>query len=588
MSSLSSILTEIFGAAFEQLGLEKRFGQVIESGRPDLGQFQCNGALACAKQTKQNPRQLAQSIIDIVRNRSCIQSLSTAGPGFINIVVSDTFLADHTQAVRGDKRLGCPDAKFPQKVIIDFGGPNVAKPMHVGHLRSSIIGDCLQRLLSFLGHDVISDNHMGDWGTQMGMLNCELKRSRPDLPYFNPDFTGDYPSESPVPIRDLETMYPQASKRCKGNAKDMAEAVEATSELQKGRRGYVELWKHFVALSVTELQKDFEALGITFDHWLGESYYKQRMEQLVDELRQSEHAQVSEGALIIPVSREDDKKEIPPLLVEKSGGGFLYGTSDLATIAERVEKFGAQEILYVVDKRQGLHFEQVFRAARKIGLANESVTLNHLGFGTVNGPDGKPFKTREGGVMKLSDLITLVTEKARIRMEEAGVAQGFSEQEKALVAKKVGLAALKFADLSNHRESNYIFDLDKFTQFEGKTGPYLLYSAVRIKSILRNASEKGITGGAILPPTDPERKLMLILGQMPDVLKSSRDAYLPNYLCDFAYSLSQEFNRFYRECHILSEEDKARQASWISLIETVLGQMELVLSILGIEIPDRM
>ncbi|MFW6221438.1 MAG: arginine--tRNA ligase [Fibrobacterota bacterium] len=588
MSSLSTILTDIFSSAFEQLGLEKRFGQVIESGRPDLGQFQCNGALACAKQTKQNPRKLAENIIEIVRSQEILENLTIAGPGFINITLSDSFLAHHIGQMHNDERLGCPKTESPKKVIIDFGGPNVAKPMHVGHLRSSIIGDCLQRLIRFLGHEVTSDNHMGDWGTQMGMLICELKRQKPQLPYFQEQFSGEYPAESPVTIQDLETMYPQASQRCKTNPEDMAEAVAATSELQRGRKGYVALWKHFVALSVAELQRDFSSLGISFDHWLGESHYKERMEELVNELRRSPYTEISEGALIIPVARKDDKKEIPPLLIEKSGGGFLYGTSDLATIQERVERFGAEEILYVVDKRQGLHFEQVFRAARKTGIAPESVTLKHLGFGTVNGPDGKPFKTREGGVMKLSELIVQVTQKARLRMEEAGVAQGFSEQEKALIAGNVGLAALKFADLSNHRESNYIFDLDKFTQFEGKTGPYLLYSAVRIKSILRNAAKKGISGGPILSPADPERKLMLVMGQMPDIFQSTRESYLPNYLCDFAYSLSQEFNRFYRECHILNESDKARQASWVSLIEVVLRQMELTLSILGIDVPERM
>jgi arginyl-tRNA synthetase len=585
---MQSMLSDIFADAFDQIGLDRRFGQVTESARPDLGQFQCNGALAAAKEAKRNPREIAQQITERLTRHPSIESLSIAGPGFINILLKDAFLARYANDMLQDERLSCPPTSTPRTVIIDFGGPNVAKPMHVGHLRSSIIGDSLQRLLRYSGEKTIADNHLGDWGTQIGMLITELRQRNPQLPYFDEQYDGAYPEQPPVSLGDLEEMYPMASKRCKSNEQDMAEAIQATAELQQGRPGYVALWRHFYDLSLRALQKEFERLDIHFDFWLGESHYKQRMEAMVERLKMEGKAVASEGAFIIAVSRDDDLKEIPPLLIEKSGGGYLYGTSDLATIEERVERFDAKEIVYVVDKRQGLHFEQVFRAAHITRIAPSDALLVHVGFGTVNGPDGKPFKTREGGVMKLGDLVERVNAKALERMAEAGVAKNFDEKERRGVASMVGLAALKFADLSNHRESNYIFDIDKFTQFEGKTGPYLLYTTVRIKSILRNAAERGIKGGAITAPGDAERKLLLLAGRLPDVLRIARESYLPNYLCDFAFTLSQEFNRFYRDCHILSEKDRATQGSWISIIRLMLAQLELILGLLGIQTPERM
>ncbi len=587
MASLKEYLSGIFSDAFEAQQIDRKYGIVVESQRPDLGQFQCNGALAAAKEAKKNPRMIAQALVKQVEKNEAVESLSIAGPGFINITLADSFLSSHLEEIRSDSRLGCEPRLGERTVVIDFGGPNVAKPMHVGHLRSSIIGDSLQRLFRFLGATVHGDNHMGDWGTQMGMLICELRRRNPELPYFDENTHDEYPSEAPVSLSDLEEMYPTASSRCKGDEEAMSEALKATVELQQGRPGYVALWKHFVLLSVDGLKKDFQRLGVTFDHWLGESFYKDRMDALVAGLKETGNAEESEGAWVMRVARDDDTREIPPLMLVKSGGGYLYGTSDLATIQYRVEEFGADEIVYVVDKRQDLHFEQVFRAARKAGIAVD-VSMNHAGFGTVNGPDGKPFKTRAGGVMKLGDLMEQVVAKARERMDEAGVANEFSEEEREDVALKVGLAALKFADLSNHRASDYVFDIDKFTKFEGKTGPYLLYSAVRIKSILRNAAERNVSAGPIQPPTDAERNLMVALSHLPDVLNEASGGYLPHYLCDFAYALSQEFNRFYRDCHILNEKDTARQGSWMSLASLVLAELELVLGLLGIEVPERM
>jgi arginyl-tRNA synthetase len=590
MNSLKTLLTGLVSAAFVRSGCESRFGQVVDSARPDLGQFQCNGALAASKAARKNPREIALAVMTILEKDSHIKALSLAGPGFINITLADEFMSRLCSELGADPHLGytASESSKPKTVIIDFGGPNVAKPMHVGHLRSAIIGDSLQRICRFGGERAIGDNHLGDWGTQMGMLIGELKKRQPDLPYFSDDFSGEYPAQSPVTIAELEEMYPKASAECKNDPAALAEAVEYTAKLQAGHRGYTALWKHFCGISINEMKRDFATLGVNFDHWLGESFYHDRMGQMVQRLAAEGTARRSEGALVIPVGQETDQKEIPPLMLEKSGGGFLYGTSDLATIEYRMEAFGPGEIVYVVDKRQSLHFEQLFRAARITGIAGPNVAFAHVGFGTVNGPDGKPFKTRAGGVMRLKDLFALVNEKALQRMEEAGVAREFGPEEKAVVAQKVGLAALKFADLMNHRESDYLFDIDKFTQFEGKTGPYILYTAVRIKSILRNAADKHLAPGPLLPATDAERDLMLVVAKLPDVIRGSREAYLPNYLCDFAYTLAQEFNRFYRDYHILSEKDAARQASWIALIKLVLAELETILYLLGIETPERM
>ena len=588
MSSIQSKLTDLFSNAFTECGYEGKFGLVVESQRMDLGQFQCNGALAAAKSAKKNPQEIAQKIIANLKDNEMLANLSIAGPGFINVTVKDTWIPILLNSITKDPRLGCPKTLHPDTIVIDFGSPNVAKPMHVGHLRSAIIGDSLQRLLSFLGHNVISDNHVGDWGTQMGMLIRELQKREPGLPYFDPSNPGPYPEEPPLSIDELEEMYPVASRKCNEDENLKAEAISATEDLQKGREGYRALWKHFVSLSVKTLKEDFDSLDITFNHWHGESFYKERMTKMVTWLKDKGYAQESEGALILPVEKENDKKEIPPVILEKSGGGFLYATSDIATIDYRIKEFKANKILYVVDKRQGLHFEQVFRAVRKTGIVKADIVLEHVGFGTVNGPDGKPFKTREGGVMKLVDLIEQVTQKAEERMKEAGIAQELSKEVHLDIARKVGLAALKFADLMNHRTSDYVFDIDKFSRFEGKTGPYLLYTAIRIKSIMRKAKEENITEGEIITPTDSERTLMLLLSQLPDICKNTEEGYAPSYICDFTYTIAQEFNRFYKECHILREKDKKKQGSWLGLANLCLKELELLLDLLGIQIPERM
>lgn len=592
MTSLAAHLTGLVRDAFDAEGLPPDLGLVTVSNRPDLGQFQCNGALPAAKQARTNPRQLAEGIAARLRENPIFADVSLAGPGFINLTLTDAFLAERMAATAADDRLGVPAAE-PRTVILDYGGPNVAKPMHVGHLRASIIGESLKRLARFVGHQAIGDVHLGDWGTPMGMLISELAIRRPDLPYFDPDRTADFPPESPVSMADLEALYPEAAAACKGDPARMDQARQATAELQARRPGYVALWRHFVDVSIAGLKRDFGALGVTFDLWNGEADVHDLIAPMVEELRDKGIAQESEGAIVVPVARDDDKTEIPPLILIKSDGAVMYGTTDLATIFDRQSGHDPHEILYVVDQRQHLHFEQVFRAAHLAGYDRRlgdggPIGLEHIGFGTMNGPDGKPFKTRAGGVMKLHDLIEMATGVAFRRLEEEGLAAGYPEAERAEIARMVGLAAIKFADLSNHRTSNYVFDLERFTRFEGRTGPYLQYAAVRVKSLLRKAEDQGFAPGAIIPPQEVERELVLTLGRLPDAIPQAWDKRAPNELTEFAFALAQTFSRFYANCHILSEADAALRGSRLALARLTLDQLALVLDLLGIEVPDRM
>lgn len=600
MSSLTGRLTALVAEAFARADLPPELGVVVPSNRPDLCQFQCNGALPAAKARKANPRQLAEAVATILREdrpyHGIFKSVELAGPGFINLTVTDALLADQADLQAGDARLGVPARANPQTVILDFGGPNIAKPMHVGHLRATIIGDSLQRLYHFIGDRTISDVHMGDWGLPMGMLISELARRQPDLPYFDAAHTGPYPATSPVSMEALEELYPFAAAACKDDPARLDEARKATAELQSGRPGYTALWRHFVEVSIAGMRRDFGALGVEFDLWKGEADVHGLIAPMVETLRGTGAAQESEGALVVAVAQDGDKTEIPPLILLKSDGGVMYSTTDLATIVERVRDHDPDLMLYVVDQRQHLHFEQVFRAARIGGLAGKAA-MEHIGFGTMNGPDGKPFKTRAGGVMKLQDLIRMTTDKALERLDEAGLAQEYDAGEKAEIARMVGLAALKFADLSNHRVSNYVFDLDRFARFEGKTGPYLQYAAVRIKSLLRKAVEQfqgddgAVIGAIAVPPGgfhESERELILTLGQLPEAIAAAEAKRAPNELADFAYGLAQSFSRFYAACHILSEADETVRRSRLELARLALAQLELTLSLLGIEVPERM
>jgi arginyl-tRNA synthetase len=545
--------------------------------------------LAAAKAYKSNPRKIAESVAEQLQRENTLESVSLAGPGFINLSVTDRALADHVASMASDQRLGIHGVAAPQKIVIDYGGPNVAKPMHVGHLRAAIIGESIKRIARFLGHDVLGDVHLGDWGLQMGMLITEVQRRQPDLVYFDANLTGPYPRDSPVSLSDLEEMYPAASARAQEDPAAMEAARQATFDLQQGRPGYRALWQHFHDVSIAGLEADYAQLGVEFDLWLGESDTQGRLAPLVERLRVDGHARESEGALVMDVALPDDKSEIPPLMLLKSDGAVLYSTTDLATIDQRMDELNADSLIYVVDNRQADHFRQVFRAARKSCVVGPSVLLDHAGFGTMNGKDGKPFKTRAGGVMKLKDLMELVTEKATERMVELEVAKDYPDDEKAAIARMVGLATLKYADLMNHRTKDYVFDLDRFSSFEGRTGPYLLYTAVRTKSILRKAEERGIQGGDILPAaSDLERDVMLKLTELPDILELAFAGRAPNHLCEYGFTLATAFNRFYHEHHVLREENAAQQASWIALSEVFVRTLGLALELLGIEVPERM
>ncbi|MBV9989694.1 MAG: arginine--tRNA ligase [Alphaproteobacteria bacterium] len=581
MSGLASELSAIARQAFAAEGLSESFGQVQASDRPDLAQFQCNGALAAAKSAKANPRAIAQKVADRLKANPIFAKVEIAGPGFINLDVADAALTERAAASGFDPK---PNGK---SVVIDFGGANVAKPMHVGHLRSSVIGDCLQRLFRANGWHVVSDVHLGDWGLQMGQLISEIGHRGIAPLYFDADFKGPYPEQSPVTMEDLEEIYPAASAACKADPARLEEARKATADLQAGRPGYRALWEHFFAVSKFGLEREWGSLGVHFDLWKGEASVEPLIAPMIADLKARGVTEVSEGALVVPVAQEGDKKEMPPLILIKSDGAVLYGTTDLATIVDRVKEQDPDLILYVVDQRQHLHFEQVFRVARKARI-NGKAELEHAGFGTMNGTDGKPFKTRAGGVMKLHDLIATMTAEAAKRMDEQGIAKDTGAEERAGIARKVGLGALKFADLSNFRLTDYIFDLERFTRFEGKTGPYLQYAAVRIQSILRRAGDEGHASAPPVVRSAEERALVLQLLALPEAMAAAENNRAPNVLCEYAFELAQKFSRFYSEHHILSESDEAVRASRIGLCETTLAALTKVLDILGIEVPERM
>ncbi|HEY2009290.1 MAG TPA: arginine--tRNA ligase [Rhizomicrobium sp.] len=581
MTALAAELSRIAGQAFAAEGLAEAFGQVQASDRPDLASFQCNGALAAAKATKANPRAIAERIAARLRAEGIFSKVEIAGPGFLNLDLSDEAL---NARVAPEPKAESPNGKT---VVIDFGGPNIAKPMHVGHLRSSIIGDCLQRLYRANGWRVVSDVHLGDWGLQMGQLISEIEIEGLAPIYFDPNVTGPYPEESPVSMDDLETLYPRASAACKADPARLEAARRATVDLQAGRPGYRALWRHFVKVSERGLEREFGALGVRFDLWNGESSVDALIPPMIEDLKARGLAGMSEGALVVEVAHDEDKKPMPPLILVKSEGGVLYGTTDLATVIERVREYDPALILYVVDHRQHGHFEQVFRAAEKAQLSGKA-HLEHVGYGTMNGPDGKPFKTRAGGVMKLHDLIAMAKAEAEKRLAEAGIGADYPAEERAEIARRVGIATIKFADLSNHRTTDYVFDLERFSKFEGKTGPYLQYAAVRIQSMLRKAAEQGAQTGIPAIHSPEERKLVLKLLTLGDALAAAEEKRAPNILCEYAFELAQDFSRFYGAHHVLSETDEGLRAARLGLCARVLTVLTQVLGLLGIEVPERM
>ncbi len=582
MSSLISRIETAVGDAFEKLGMDSEYGKIIVSNRPDLGQFQCNGALKAMQNYGIPSREIAQKLEVELKKSSLFSSVSLAGPGFINLKIHEDELSKYLNSLIEDFKLGIEDKKFPSKIVLDFGGPNIAKAMHVGHLRSAIVGDCLQRLFRFIGDQVTSDIHLGDWGLPMGMLISEIQHQKGKDVIFS-----DGNREDVISINELEEMYPAATNRCKTDPQAREEARHITAELQQGHPYYLSLWKQFRQTSIESMKKTFDTLGVNFDMWKGESSIQHLIPSLIDELKEKELLIESEGALVTYLEEEEDKSPIPPLILINSNSGITYGLTDLATIKDRTQSTHVDHIIYVVDKRQSLHFKQVFRAAMRCNLTI-GAKLEHIGFGTLNGLDNKPFKTRDGGVMRLETLIEIVKESAMSCLKETSMEKNYTPQEQLEITDKVALAALKFADLSTPRESDYIFDPNKFTSFKGRTGPYLLYTAVRIKSILGKAEEQGMKGGIIMPPTDLERDLMLILIKFPLAINTAYSERAPHYLCDFVYELAQAFSRFYQSCNILKEEDKLKASSWISLINLTLRHIELVLSLLGISIPKRM
>ena len=578
MTSLTGELSAVLARAFAAEGLAESFGLVTLSDRPDLAQFQCNGALAAAKAEKKNPRDIAVKIAARLKQNSRFAKVEIAGPGFINLDLSDSALTDLLAA---PQTIAASNGKT---LLIDFGGFNIAKPLHVGHLRSTIIGDCLQRLYRANGWKVISDVHLGDWGLQMGQLISEIEQRGIAPVYFDASFQGPYPDISPVTMEDLEELYPAASAACKSDPARLDAARRATVELQDGRPGYRALWRHFVNVSEIGLARETGSLGVTFDLWNGESSVHELIAPMLEDLKKRGLAELSEGALVVSVADEGDKKPMPPLILVKSDGGVLYGTTDLATVMERVKDYDPDLILYVVDHRQHGHFEQLFRAARKTRM-NGNAGMEHIGYGTMNGTDGKPFKTRAGGVMKLYDLIAMATVEANTRLAEQGLGTDYSAEEKDTIARQVGLAAIKFADLSNHRTTDYIFDLGRFSKFEGKTGPYLQYAAVRIQSILRKAKDLSGTPAIHSPE---ERALVLQLLSMADILAAAEEKRAPNILCDYVFELAQRFSRFYAAHHILSESDAGLRGARLGLCARTLGVLAAILGLLGIEVPERM
>ncbi|MDF2548549.1 MAG: arginyl-tRNA synthetase [Anaerosolibacter sp.] len=587
MKMLIKEISNIVEDQFEQSGYDRKYGTVSISNRPDLCQFQCNGALPAAKQYKKAPMQIANEILEKLKKMEMFQDVSVAGPGFININITDHFLAAYVNKMYNSEKLGCIEASDPKTIVIDYGGANVAKPLHVGHLRSAIIGESLKRISKFMGHNVIGDVHLGDWGLQIGMVISELRRRNPELPYFDETFQGEYPKEAPFTIDELEEIYPAASKLAKSDSAAMEESKKATTELQKGRKGYVELWKHILNVSVNDLKKGYGNLNVDFDLWKGESDSQQYVDVMVDYLKDNNYTSESEGLLVVDVSKETDTHTIPPFIVLKSDGSSLYSTTDLATIWERVREYNPDQIIYVVDKRQDLHFEQVFRCAKKTKIASEDLKLEFIGFGTMNGKDGKPFKTREGGVMRLQDLIQIIKDAVKDRLKEN---KSIENKEINEIARKVGLSALKYGDLSNQATKDYVFDIERFSSFEGNTGPYILYTAVRIKSILRRIADEGFQYADKIntPYSDIERSLFLKLSKFNEVVELSFTDKAPNKICDYVYDLASTFNRFYHDNKIIAEENINKKASWINLISLTMKVLETSLDLLGIETPERM
>lgn len=582
MEKILDIITKKMQAAFAAAGYDQSFGRVTVSNRPDLCEYQCNGALAAAKQYHCAPIQVANAVTEQLEG-SDFDLCQAVMPGFINLKLSGAFLADYLEAMRTEKDFGVEKIGAGKTIVVDYGGANVAKPLHIGHLRPAIIGEALKRLYAFLGYNAIGDVHLGDWGLQMGLIIAELQQRQPDLPYFDESFTGEYPREAPFTVTDLEEIYPTASAK-KVDPEFSHQAHQATLELQQGRRGYRALWRHIMNVSVADLKKNYDNLDVHFEKWLGESDADPYIPAMVEDMKKRGIAVQSEGAWVIPVAQEGDKKEMPPCILVKSDGSSIYATTDLATLVQRMQDWDPEKVLYVTDKRQNLHFEQVFRAARKAGIVKPETQLEHVGFGTMNGKDGKPFKTRDGGVLRLEQLIADMTDFVRAKVEENKIV---ADDEVEATTAKIALAALKYGDLSNQPTKDYNFDMERFAAFEGNTGPYILYTIVRVKSILsRYGAWEGLP---IQPPANPNAKeLMLSITKLGPTLESALRSSAPNLICAYIYELAGCVNAFYHETRILSEPDETLKAGYIALIGLSKDILEQCIHILGFSAPEKM
>ena len=588
MKKIVELITAEVAKAFVAAEYDASYAKVTLSNRPDLCEYQCNGAMAAAKVYRKSPLAIAGEIVEKMQENQVFSEVAAVAPGFINIRLEAGFLTAYLQKMQADEHLSVTQAVPPKKIMIDYGGPNVAKPLHVGHLRSAIIGESIKRMGRFLGHEMIGDVHLGDWGLQMGLIITELKERKPELVYFDEIFTGTYPQEAPFTIGELEEIYPAASAKSKEDATFKEAAMQATFQLQQGHRGYQGILSHILEVSVTDLKKNYERLGVTFELWKGESDVQHYVPEMIEEMKKEGYARLDAGAWVVDVKEECDTKEIPPCIILKSDGASLYTTTDLATLIERMELFHPDEIIYVVDKRQDMHFTQVFRCARKTKLVNEDTGLRFLGFGTMNGKDGKPFKTREGGIMRLENLISDINEEMYRKITEN---HEIDPDEARVTATTVGLSALKYGDLSNQAAKDYVFDIDRFTSFEGNTGPYILYTIVRIKSILTKYQNSGaVSDTAVIgnPVSISEKALMLVLANFNGVVENAFEEIAPHKICSYTYDLANAFNRFYHETKILAETDEGQKASWIRLLLLTKNVLECSIDLLGFTSPERM
>lgn len=588
MKRLIDLIAAEVAAAFGKAGYDEKLGKVTLSNRPDLCEFQCNGAMAGAKQYKKAPFMIADDVAAVLADNEMFASVESVKPGFLNIKLSEKYLADFMNEMASYEKLGVEESGEGKTIIVDYGGANVAKPLHVGHLRSAVIGESIKRMGKYVGYNMIGDVHLGDWGLQMGLIIEELRDRKPELCYFDENYTGEYPAEAPFTISELEEIYPTASGKAKVDEVFKERAHIATLKLQQGYPPFRAIWKHILAVSVTDLKKNYGNLNVTFDLWKGESDADPYIPGLIQDLQEKGLAYESQGALVVDITEEGDSKELPPCIVRKSDGAALYATSDLGTIIEREKLYSPDAYIYVTDMRQQLHFTQVFRVAKKAGYVKPETNMTHIGFGTMNGKDGKPFKTRDGGVMRLEHLIADITNAVYNRIMEN---RTVSEDEAKETAKIVGLSALKYGDLSNQAAKDYVFDIDRFCSFEGNTGPYILYTIVRMKSILKKYAETGLSaeGCQILPAKSAvEKDLMLQLAKFNGVMESAFEERAPHKICAYIYDLSNAFNRFYHGTKIMAEEDKVVQASYIKLLELTKRALEAAIDVLGFEAPERM